>query len=91
MVLVFPHLGRHYDSTRQGIGFWAIDQTNEIGFFVENSAIVTLGRKPCSDVTAFLKVFDANRERICEVADALYSRCRKPSHLLSFTLTSSDF
>lgn len=85
--LNFPNPSRSYDEIGHGVRFWGYDRTLEISFFLEEGALSKVQPDTTVNETGFLNTFDANRERICEVASNTYSRHRKPS----YTLTSADF
>jgi hypothetical protein len=91
MAINFPNPSRSYEEKKHGVSFWGYDQTIEISFFVEDSALSKIDSKASADELGFLNTFDLNCERIREVADSTYSRSRKASHIFSFTLTTSDF
>jgi len=74
MLLIFPHLGRCYDSTRKGIRFYGCDHTIEIPFFIEQDALLMFDADEHTSDAGYLRTFDANRERICDVASDVYSR-----------------
>ena len=85
--LNFPNPSRSYDETGHGVRFWGYDRTLEIAFFLEEGALSKVHPDTTVTEAGFLNTFDANRERICEVASNIYSRRQKPS----YTLTSADF
>jgi len=91
MLLVFPHLARSYDATRKGIHFYGCDQTIEIWFFIEQDALSMIDADEHTSKAGYLRTFDANRERICDVATDVYSRQQNPSLADSITLTKIDF
>ncbi|EDP66785.1 hypothetical protein BAL199_17028 [alpha proteobacterium BAL199] len=87
MALNFPNQARSYDTTRQRVRFWAHDSALEISFFVEAGALMKIDPDSDNAEAALLQVFDDGRERIHEVATAVYSRGRG----FTYTLTASDF
>ena len=86
-----PNPSRSYDETRHGVYFWGYDQTFEISFFVEKDALSKVNADTKADETGSLTTFDTHRERIFVVADAVYSRRRRDSHVFAYDLTASDF
>lgn len=91
MTINFFNPSRSYDDKNHGISFWGHDQTFEISFFVEESALSKIDSKTGVDDLGFLNAFDVHRERINEVARSTYSKSHKAPHIFSFTLTASDF
>lgn len=91
MDLTFPNPSRSYDATRDGIRFWAYDQTMEVVFLVQTGALLKIDSKSKSDEDGLLNTFDINRDRIHRLASKVYSRRQFDSHTFSFTLTASDF
>ena len=89
--LTFPNPSRSYDETGHGVHFWGYDQTFEISFFVEASALTKVNPKTKTDEEGFLDTFDSNCDRIRKVAGNIYSQRRKASYIFSYTLTESDF
>lgn len=91
MELIFPNPSRSYDATKDGIRFWAYDQTMEVVFFVQTGALLKIDSESKTDETGLLDTFDVNRDRIHRLASKVYSRRQFGSHIFSFTLTASDF
>jgi uncharacterized protein DUF1488 len=91
MLLVFPHLGRCYNATKKSVRFYGCDQTIEISFFIEQDALTKIDTDEHTSEAGYLRTFDANRERICDVAADVYSRQPKPSFNGPITLTEVDF
>lgn len=89
-VLNFSNPSRSYDETRHGVLFWGYDQTFEISFFIEADALAKIGSTTLEEEELRLQSFDANRERIHEVATSVYSKRRKDSYIFSYTLTCAD-
>ncbi|MGI9414953.1 MAG: DUF1488 domain-containing protein [Hyphomicrobiales bacterium] len=89
MTLSFPNLSRSYDETRNRVRFWGYDTAIEISFFVEAAALRTLVPDLIDGEAELLKAFDDTRERIHEVADAVYARSRKDSYV--YILAPEDF
>jgi hypothetical protein len=85
--LNFPNPSRSYDEIGRGVHFWGYDRTLEISFFLEEGALSKVHLDTTDNEAGFLNTFDANRERICEVASNIYARRQKPSYIL----TSADF
>ena len=91
MELTFPNPSRSYDATRDGIRFWAYDQTMEVLFLVQTEALLKIDSKSRTNEAGLLDTFDVNRDRIHRLASKVYSRRQFGSHVFSFTLTASDF
>jgi len=92
MTLNFPNESRSYDAVKNRVRFWGYDGAIEISFFVEADALRKLGSLSAelSGVEAgSLKVFDAARERIFQVADKVYKRGRNGSY--AYSLAAADF
>ena len=87
----FPNPSRCYEAAGQGVRFWGYDRTLEISFLVGHGALSSFGLLASTDETDCLAAFDANRDRIREVADAVYCRRSKASRVFSYTLTTADF
>ena len=90
-LLNFPNPSRSYDETEHGVHFWGYDQTIEVSFFVEESALSRISPQTRQDEAGFLTTFDVHRDRIRAVADKVYSRRRKGAYIFSYTLTEADF
>ena len=90
MTLNFPNPSRSYDETIRGVRFWGYDQTFEVAFFIEDGALLKIDSKTKADEAGFLHTFDDNLERIHQMANTLYARRRKASHIFSFSLGKSD-
>ena len=83
----FANPSRSYDSVRSAVRFWGYDQSMELSFFVTEEALRKL-QPPASTMRwEVLGAFDANRARIHQVAEKVYSRGRKGS----YELQASDF
>ena len=89
MRLSFPNPSRSYDASRSCVLFWGYDSAIEVSFFVEANALERLCPEMSGAETAFLKAFDAARNRIHEVADKVYVRGRKGSY--AYILAADDF
>lgn len=92
MTLNFPNESRSFDATRNRVRFWGYDGAIEISFFVEADALQKLGQPGLESSgveAAILRVFDAARTRIYEVADQVYSRGRDGTYCHS--LSAADF
>ena len=89
MRLSFPNPSRSFDASRSCVLFWGYDSAIEVSFFVEANALIRLCPEMSGAETAFLKAFDAARNRIHEVADKVYVRDRKGSH--AYILAADDF
>jgi hypothetical protein len=84
--LTFPNQSRSYDPRGQCVRFWAYDDSLEIPFFVEASALCRIDPKITRDEAGLLNAFDLHRDRICKAANRIYSRRGRGS----YTLTASD-
>ena len=89
MRLSFPNPSRSFDASRSCVLFWGYDSAIEVSFFVEANALKRLCPEISGAETAFLKAFDAARNRIHEVADKVYVRDRKGSY--AYILVADDF
>jgi len=89
MRLSFPNPSRSFDASRSCVLFWGYDSAIEVSFFVEVNALKQLCPEMSGAETAFLKAFDAARNRIHEVADIVYVRSCKGSY--AYTLAADDF
>jgi hypothetical protein len=89
MRLSFPNPSRSFDASRSCVLFWGYDSAIEISFFMEANALKRLYPEMSGAETAFLKAFDAARNRIHEVADKVYVRGRKGSY--AYILAADDF
>ena len=89
MRLSFPNPSRSFDASRSCVLFWGYDSAIEVSFFVEANALKRLCPEISGAETAFLKAFDAARNRIHEVADKVYVRDRKGSY--AYILAADDF
>ena len=89
MRLSFPNPSRSFDASRSRVAFWGYDSAIEVSFFVEANALKRLCPELSGAETAFLKAFDAARNRIHEVADKVYVRDRKGSY--AYILAADDF
>jgi hypothetical protein len=82
MAISFPNHSRSYDATRRSVRFWGYDSAMEWSFFVTEGALQRMNPAMVCDEASMLSVFDSNRERICTVAQKLYSGGRKGSYEL---------
>jgi hypothetical protein len=82
MALNFPNMSRSYDSTRRAVRFWGYDSAMESSFFVTADALQSLQPGMKLDAASLLRVFDSNRDLICEIAGKIYGRGRKGSYCL---------
>ena len=89
MRLSFPNPSRSFDASKSCVLFWGYDSAIEVSFFVEANALIRLCPEISGAETAFLKAFDAARNRIHEVADKVYVRDRKGSY--AYILAADDF
>jgi Protein of unknown function (DUF1488) len=80
MTINFPNHSRSYDATRRAIRFWGYDRSMEASFFMTAEALTRLQPNLQSDADDLLRAFDANRDRICEIAARVYARGRKGSY-----------
>lgn len=91
MELTFANPSRSYDATREGILFWAYDQTMEVVFLINTGALLKIDSDSKTDEAGLLDTFDVNRDQIHRLASKVYSRRQFGSYVYSFTLTASDF
>ena len=89
MRLSFPNPSRSFDAIQSRVCFWGYYSAIEITFYVETDALKRLCPEMSGAETAFLKAFDAARNRIHEVADKVYVRDRKGSY--AYILVADDF
>jgi hypothetical protein len=90
MNLHFPNPSRSFDETRNRVRFWGYDKSIEVSFFVEKDAMHLLDASLTDGVeAAFLKAFDAARQRIETAAEKAYRRDSNRSHNVS--LFAADF
>jgi len=89
MTVNFPNPSRSFDATKNRVQFWGYDRTIEISFFVELDAL----KKLCPDMNnveaGFLEAFDGARQRIHEVAEAVYVRGKDRRY--AHSLTAEEF
>jgi len=83
MTLNFPNRSRSYDATKHRVRFWGYDSTIEILFFVEAGALCRLDPETRNVEARILEAFDADRVRIHELANKLYSRRHKGGYVLA--------
>lgn len=88
MKLSFPNPSRSFDASKNRVRFWGYDRSIEISFFVGEDALKQLCPDMNSAETEFLQAFDAERNRIYEVADKVYGRDKGSS---AYVLSSEDF
>ena len=89
MKLNFPNPSCSFDATKNRVGFWGYDNVIEISFFVGADALKKLCPEMSNAEAGFLKAFDAARQRIHRVAEAVYARGRKGSY--AYILSAADF
>jgi hypothetical protein len=89
--LSFPNPSRSYDDVGHGVRFWGYDETIEVSFFVEEAALLKLAPETTQDEAGFLHRFDAERERIHEVAGNIYARQGRASRVFAYTLPGGAF
>jgi hypothetical protein len=88
MTLSFPNLSRSYDAARHRVRFWGHDDSIEIPFFIEESAIFKLFPATRNAEDGILAAFDAGRARVTEAAQRVY----RPHQRRSFyVLAAGDF
>ena len=76
----FPNHSRSYDTTRRAVRFWGHDSAIEASFFTNEDALKQIQPNVRLDELGFLKVFDANRDRICAAAAKVYVRGSRASY-----------
>jgi hypothetical protein len=74
MKLSFPNPCRSFDADKNRISFWGYASSIEVSFFIEADALKCLCPEMSDVESGFLLAFDAERERIHEVADKVYRR-----------------
>jgi hypothetical protein len=74
MSIHFPNASRSYDPRRRAIRFWGHDSAMERSFFITAYALRQLEPSVEMEEEALLDVFDAHRDRICQIAARLYAR-----------------
>jgi hypothetical protein len=89
MKLSFPNPSRSFDAGKNRVRFWGYDNAIEVSFFVETDALKRLCPEMGSAEKGFLQAFDAERNRIHEVADKVYVRGGKRT--FSYILAAKDF
>lgn len=87
MALIFPNQSRSYDHTRNAVRFWGYDSALETSFFIIAAALRRIEPDMPNDEASLLKVFDRNRQLICEAAAKIYLRGKRGS----YELTANDF
>lgn len=83
MTLQFPNTSRSYDARRNFIRFWGYDNSMEVSFFVEVSALHKLDPQMGNVEAGYLEAFDAARDRIHETARRIYSKAPNDAYLLA--------
>jgi hypothetical protein len=89
MSLSFPNPSRSFDVTKSRVCFWGYDSAIEVSFFVEAGALKRLCPEMSGAETGFLNAFDAERNRIHEVANEVYMSGGGASYV--YTLSADDF
>ncbi len=88
MALNFPNPSRSYDPDKGRIRFWGHDDSIEVAFLLEESALFKLYPQTDNAEAGILAAFDAARDRIFAVAGRMYT----PRHRKSFyVLAAEDF
>jgi len=82
MTLHFPNPSRSYDASRRGIAFWGHDDTLEVPFFLEESAILQLDPHTQKAEAGMLATFDAATDRIHAAAGRLHSAAKRSFYVL---------
>jgi hypothetical protein len=82
MALNFPNPSRSYDAARRRIAFWGHDNTLEIPFFLDESAIFRLDPKTKNVEAGMLATFDAAKDRIHQVAGRLHSSAKRTFYVI---------
>jgi len=83
MSLNFPNHSSSYDAVHSRVRFWGADSAMEVAFFLDEEALFRLSPGTQSNEAAILEAFDANRNRIIEVAKRVYSGRRTHSYILA--------
>jgi hypothetical protein len=79
-MLAFPNRCRSYDATRHAVRFWGHEGAMEACFFVGLDLLMHLQPGAEPDEADLLNVFDANRDRIQQIAIKVYGRGRRGSY-----------
>jgi hypothetical protein len=87
MSLNFPNASRSYDPANARVRFWGHDSAMEVAFFLEEDALFRLSPQTKADEAGILDAFDANRNRIIEIARKAYAGKRGDF----FVLGAADF
>lgn len=89
MTLHFPNPSRSFDEKNNCILFWGYDQTFEVSFFLKTDALKRFNQTKISTEIELLKTFDSAWDKICEVADKVYTRSGPRTY--AHVLTDRDF
>ena len=89
MTLSFPNPSRSLDTSRDCICFWGYDETIEVSFFLEVSALRKLFPKLTDTADGFLEAFDRASKKIHKAAAKAYANGRRRSH--AYNLSVGDF
>ena len=90
MTLTFANNSRSFDEAKNRVRFWGYHSAIEISFIVEGDALKKCNPQAVGAEARLLKAFDAERQRIHEVAEKVYARDQKPGSY-SYILVMEDF
>ncbi|MDQ2079787.1 DUF1488 domain-containing protein [Xanthobacteraceae bacterium Astr-EGSB] len=79
-MLQFPNPSRSYDATRHAVRFWGHEGAMEACFFICSESLARLQPGIQPSEADLLRAFDANRDRIQEIALKVYGRGRRGSY-----------
>ena len=84
-MLRFPNPCRSFDASKGRVCFWGYDCAIEVSFFIATDALKLLCPEMRDMESGFLQTFDAERERIHDLANRVYERDNNGtySHFLS--------
>ena len=82
MALSFPNQSRNFDGSRISVRFWGYDGALEISIFIDSDALQALVPTANKTEAGLIAAFDQAREKICAVADRVYSRSPKGTFVI---------
>lgn len=91
MKLHFPNPSCSYDQSHNRVLFWGYDNTLEVSFFLDTTALKKLDPEVADVEEAYLKAFASARDKIYEVADKVYSRGGGDQGTYAYVLAAEDF
>ncbi len=69
----FPNSSRSFDECKNRVCFWGYDKTMEVCFYIGVEALQKIHKGAGSAEAELLAAFDATKEKIEEVASAIYN------------------